>query len=359
MQSVLTELEQDQKVRTLNNALSAEERVAKVIEEESGFPVFLRKRVFVAQDNHNREIDVVCIADRILAIEVKNWTGSVWRNDYRWFQLPFRAQRPLEFEDIFAEARHKAEALKKHLENDHKILLQGEDGTPASKMVLPVLIFTHPQVKLDPNTIANMEGVFTLESFRAYIGSLPHAVKRSQQSWGEWMLSKVPQLWPTSMSRRQAMLPADVKDQVESALGKVRTWDTVTLHNGTLIHGDVVSIDCPSASSSYARHHIVNICLTWSTGGVVGLAGSLWNGTAGVVTLELVDAKRQGKRNESKPRDAQGNIVFPIIMPKAKTDMRNIDRIVVKRAGTPNGEPIPLSTIRSIELSQHVQIAPR
>lgn len=347
MQSVLSDRVQDRKVRQLNAALSAEDIVSTVL-EEAGFPTFLRKRVFVAQDNHNREIDVVAITDRILVIEVKNWTGSVWRNGHRWFQLPYKAQRPLEFEDIFSEATYKADALRRHLENDHKIFMQAEAA------VVPILIFTHPLVKLDPNTVKNIPGVYSLQSFKQYIETVrpTGGIVNKKQSWGSWLVSFVPRFGAKDLLTRETC------DQIEHALSKVRTWDTVVLHNGTMMHGDVVAVECPSACCAYQRYHLSGIKLTWSKPNAVGLLTSLWAGTAGQVELELVEAKKQAKKKEARPRNARGNIEFPILVEKRKEEMRNIDRVVVKRAGSASMEPIPLSTIRSIELSQHLCATP-
>lgn len=358
MQSVLTGTEQGNQEKQLNAALSAEERVGAIIEEEScgGIPVFLRRRVFVAECNHNREIDVVAIADNILAIEVKNWSGSVWRNGNRWFQLAVRAQRPLEFEDIFKEARVKAVALQRHLENDHKIAMSSHSAEAAAAgapKVIPVLVFTNPTVKLDPNTIANMDFVFTLDTFREYLRRNVSLIQRQHQTWTQWVSQLV---IPNFLrpKRTTAALTQSEKDEVEAALGTVRTWDTVVLHNGAMMHGDVVAVECPSASCGYQRYHLHQITLTWSTPTLLGLMGSLWNGTAGTVKLTLCDAKRIPKKNEAKPRDKDGNIFFPVMMPKRNADIRTVDRILMKKAGSARVEPIPLSTIRSIDLSQHL-----
>jgi hypothetical protein len=357
MQSVLTDKEKDRRVLQLNAALGAEDQVAEVL-KAAGIPVFLRKRVFVAQDNHNREIDVVAVADKVLVIEVKNWSGSVWRNGFRWFQLPPKSTRPLEFEDIFAESKYKTEALRRHLENDHKISLPREQEDLVS-----CLIFTHPRVKLDPNSVGNLPHVYSLEGFRQYVNANYAPLSRAGVVGASAHIAKTWVHWAYSLVRPQRpeehTLDGTTKGQICSALGTVRTWDTVVLHNGTLIHGDVMCVECPSAAAAYPRHHLVDIQLRWSAPSVLGLATSLWNGTAGTVVLVLSEAKRKPKKKEQKPRDDDGNIVFPIVMPRKNTDMKQTDRVLVKRAGTPSCEPIPISSIRTIELSQHLQSNPK
>lgn len=360
MQSVLANKEKGSRALQLNAALGAEEIVAAVL-SDVGIPVFLRKRVFVAEVNHNREIDVVAIADKVLVIEVKNWSGSVWRNGFRWYQLPPRSDRPLEFEDIFAESKYKTESLRRHLENDHKIHLPQEQADLVS-----CVIFTHPNVKLDPNSVANLPHVYTLETFRRYVNEtyapitragLAGATSHIAKSCVRWAWSLVPVLG--TKKPEEHILDRSTRDRIHLALDTVRTWDTIVLHNGTLIHGDVMGVECPSAAAAYPRHHLLDIQLRWSTPSMVGLATSLWNGTAGTVVLVLSEAKKRPKKKELKPRNDEGNIVFPILTPKSKTDMRQVDRVLIKRAGKPHEEPFAISTIKFIELSKHLQANPK
>jgi hypothetical protein len=360
MQSVLTEKQKDKKQAQLNAALGAEDQIAAIL-REAGLPVFLRKRVFVAEANHNREIDVIAIADKVLVIEVKNWSGSVWRNGFRWYQLPPRSSQPLEFEDIFSESKYKTESLRRHLENDHKIHLPQEQEDLVS-----CVVFTHPNVKLDPDTVANLPYVFNMNTFRAYVqtnysplsrAGLSVAATHVLKSCTRWAWSLVPVLGASKP--QDHLLDGDTKERIHMALDSVRTWDTVVLHNGTLIHGDVMGVECPSAACAYLRHHLVGIVLRWSDPSLLGLVGSLWNGTAGTVELLLSEAKKKPKKKEQKPRQGDGNVMFPIIQPKSKTDLMQVDRILMKRAGTPRAEPIVLTNIRTIELSKHMQANPK
>jgi hypothetical protein len=325
----------DRKALQLNNALEAEVNVADVLTRAGCREVHMRKRIYVMQDGHHREIDVVALTDRILAVEVKNWAGSIWRSaDNRWFQLPPRQERALEFGDIFEEVEHKANGLRRHLENDHKIKLPDQ-------AVMPVIVFTNRSAKLDPRTVANMKGVFTLEFFEAYAKSV------CAQTWGQWIMSFVP-YW----GHAGDMLP-EVKARVAKALATMKTWDTLVLHNGTVIHGDVKAVDAPNAHLAYERHHLIGLTVSWASSGVWGLFTAAVAGSAGIVRLELTEHKRRAKKKELKQRDPDGNISFNIRMDKR--DMALNDRIVFKRAGSPHTEMISFAQIKSIEMSQHIR----
>jgi hypothetical protein len=336
MQSVKCGQEQSTDVRRLNAALSAEESVKEALNNIGFHETFLRRRIFVAESNCNREIDVIAIIDKIYVIEVKNWSGSVWCNGPRWFQLPVKAERALEFGDITEECHFKAMSLLRHLENVHKILLP-----PGS--VVSCVVFTSPAVKLDPNSAKRLPNVFTLESFREFIGK-----SRSGSSWRDLLAPVVPSFFHPSRS-----ITLEQKNSVAHALGNVRTWDIVMLHNGTTIHGDLVSLECPNFYFSYDRKHIVSVIFKWASPSLVGLAVSLWKGSAGTVLVKLTEAKRVPKRNESKPRNDDGDMYFPILMDKRKGDWNTTDRLIFKRAGTAYSAPIRLTDVRSVELSEH------
>ena len=335
LQNLQQARQKDRKALQLNAALSAEENIADVLTRAGCSDVHLRKRIYVMQDGHHREIDVVAVTDRILTIEVKNWAGSIWRSaDNRWFQLPPNQPRALEFGDIYEEAQYKANGLRRHLENDHKIKIP--EGA-----VVSVIVFTNKCCKLDPNTVANMKGVFTLQSFAEY------AKNTCSQSWGQWVKSWVP-YWG-----HQGELSYEIRSKVGAALSKVKTWDTVVLHNGTVIHGDVKAVDAPNAHLNYERHHLVNLSITWASSGVWGLFTSAFAGSAGFVHLELTEHKRRAKKKEAKQRDPDGNITFAIRMDKR--DMGVNDRVIFKRAGSPHTEMISFAQIKSIDMSQHIR----
>lgn len=139
------------------------------------------------------------------------------------------------------------------------------------------------------------------------------------------------------------------------ALGKVKTWDTITLHNGTFIHGDILRLELPSMDLSLLRDHLVGIEMQWSPSSVWGLVGSLVAGSACNVLVTIVTHKRKektlGRVDREIPRTAEGDVLFPLVMAHRNAETRSVDRILVRRAGSANGEPIYLSNIKSIKLS--------
>ena len=335
LQNLQQSRDKDRKALQLNNALEAEVNVADVLTRAGCREVHMRKRIYVMQDGHHREIDVVAITDRILAVEVKNWSGSIWRSmDNRWFQLPPRQERALEFGDLYEEALHKANGLRKHLENDHKIKLPDH-------AVVPVIVFTNKSARLDPNSVKNMKGVFTMDTFQTYANAA------CAQTWSQWLLSFVPYWGHTGEMSRE------VRAKVAEALSTMKTWDTIVLHNGTVVHGDVKAVEAPNAFLAYERRHLIGLAVTWTSSGVWGLLTAAMAGSAGTVRLELTELKRRAKKKENKQRDSDGNISFQIRMDKR--DMTLNDRVIFKRAGSPHTEMFSFAQIKSLDMSQHIK----
>ncbi|CCW69976.1 unnamed protein product [Phytomonas sp. Hart1] len=227
MRNDLEEKTLSRESRVYLGAIEAEGTVEEVLRKAGWSRVYLRRRVPVSRIGHNREIDVIAVGKVILVVEVKHWQGYVWSNGPRWFQMPVRMKHTLEFEDVMEDNVVKAAALRRFIENTHRIALpdlpllsrEGEgaekkddhnyqtvsfsntgqdknsanenDSSPEDALlndkkdvgtwytdkslhkqcglcVLPIVVFTNPRVKLDPATVKAKKFVFTLNDFRIF-----------------------------------------------------------------------------------------------------------------------------------------------------------------------------------------------
>ncbi|KAG5464409.1 hypothetical protein LSCM1_00594 [Leishmania martiniquensis] len=370
------------------DSMQAEEKVEAVLRKAGWADVFLRRRVAVARVGHNREIDVIAVGPIILVVEVKNWQGFVWSNGPRWYQCrsPKRMDT-LEFEDVQEDNVVKAAALRRYIENARRVELpdshlihadavlcgQEKDASGrhatwysdksihkvCGKCVVPVVVFTHPRVKLDPATVKAKKYVFTLDSFgvfasRAIRGNIDLEALNSVSTtswWPRWMpFTRIPRALATPTSLAAIFLTEEHRRNVAGVVDVLRTWDLVYLLDSRLITGDLQKIDVPSAFCMYDRKHLLDIHMRWNRG-PLGLVKTLLTNRVGTVELVLTTAKRLAKkRKEKKPRNAEGNIVFPMEPKKKKEN----SYLVMKMAGTGKLETVLLCDVDRISLSHHL-----
>ncbi|CAJ1038567.1 putative Nuclease-related domain containing protein [Leishmania shawi] len=369
-------------------SMQAEEKVEAVLRKAGWTDVFLRRRVAVARIGHNREIDVVAVGPIILVVEVKNWQGFVWSNGPRWYQCRNRKRLDtLEFEDVQEDNVEKAAALRRYIENARRVELPdshlvqsdvaflrhdtGTDGKRATwysdkhihkvcgKCVVPVVVFTHPNVKLDPATVNAKKYVFTLESFGTFASHAIHGNvdlealnSGATASWRSlWRpFTRIPRPLATSSTSTAVFLTDEQQANVAGVVDVLRTWDLVYLLDRRLLTGDLQMIDVPSAFCMYHRQHLLEINVRWNRG-AIGLVKTLLTNSVGTVELVLTTAKRLAKkRKEKKPRNAHGNIVFPMKPRKKKEN----GYLVMKMAGTGKLEVVLLCDVDRISLSRHL-----
>jgi hypothetical protein len=370
-------------------SMEAEEKVEVVLHSAGWTDVFLRRRVAVARVGHNREIDVVAVGPVVLVVEVKNWQGYVWSKGSCWYQCRNRkTMDTLQFEDVQEDNVEKAAALRRYIENARRVELPdsnlvqadavifGHDKSGASgrgtwysdkaihkvcgKCIVPVVVFTHPRVKLDPSTVRAKKYVFTIETFRTFAqqalqGNIDIDALNDVVVPSPWWSRVVP--WRRGIRRAAPagspssfLLTKEQQDQVSAVVDVMRTWDLVYLLDRRLLTGDLQSIDVPSAFCSYERKHLLDINVRWNRG-LLGLVKTLFTNKAGTVELVLTTAKRLAKkRKEKKPRNTQGNIVFPMVPKKKKAN----DTIVMKMAGTAELKTVLLCDVDRILLSHHL-----
>ncbi|KAG5465884.1 hypothetical protein CUR178_00599 [Leishmania enriettii] len=369
-------------------SMQAEEKVEAVLRKAGWTDVFLRRRVAVARIGHNREIDVIAVGPIILVVEVKNWQGFVWSNGSRWYQCRNQKRMDtLEFEDVQEDNVEKAAALRRYIENARRVELpdshlvysdaihfdQGKDASSkrttwysdkslhkvCGKCVVPVVVFTHPRVKLDPATVKAKKYVFTLQSFgvfarRAIHGNIDLEALNDVATtswWPSWLpFTRIPCALAGTSASAAFFLTEDQRHSVSAVVDVLRTWDLVYLLDRRLITGDLQKIDVPSAFCMYDRKHLLDIHMRWNRG-PIGLVKTFLTNRVGTVELVLTTAKRLAKkRKEKKPRNAEGNILFPMEPRKSKQN----SYLVMKMAGTGKLETVLLCDVDRISLSRHL-----
>jgi hypothetical protein len=263
-----------------NAAAEAEDAVADAARAlgHGGASVHMNKRVFVPQQRRCREVDVILVADALYVVEVKNWAGDIWRNGGRWFQKPPRENaQALEFGDLLEEIEFKSNALVQFLAHEHGIAMP-----PNS--VLPCLVFTRAGCRLDPATVGCLPNVFTLDAFAQMVGPAAAA------SWLNPMA-----YFPTPFGTLARVQRA----AINKAMDCIRTWDTIVLHNGEQITGDIMRLVLPEyqpadralaggpGSLVLARNEMTELSVDWAAASWFGIVAALFNGYGGCARMKL------------------------------------------------------------------------
>lgn len=287
--------------------------------------------------------------------------------------------------------------------------------TQCGTVVVPVVVFTNPCVILDPNTILREnEHVFTPDSFRLYLRKLAWEDQQRSVLWSWWGGKKFSSLLgrpsthptdhiqegPTEASSPSApfkkkskkkskndnpppsaaspeadmppteaskgkkknvkekvpsvVLSAEMQRKVAEAVDLLRTWDVLQLHDGTVMTGDVQAVIAPSAFCSYERKHVLEMRLDWNSGWF-GLVKTFLMNRSGTVKIILSSEKRLAvKKNEKKPRDAKGNIVFPC-RPRHKK-VGASDRVIVRSPGVTHLITVLMTDVKEISFSKHLYL---
>ena len=257
--------------------------------------IHLRKRVYVAHLRHSREIDLILVTHwAIFVVEIKNWAGKVWfKKDsgdvehLRFFQQPphidptqrnnpqHPGTRALEFEDVVAEGFEKAKFLNDFMAYFHGIRHSNPKSSSSAAgqsiglpqgCIIPCVVFTSPKVELDPTTAGAHPNVFTTETFLQFVG--PALGRDGGVGW-QLFTSLSPYgltdaivasglagySTPASSGKLPkhassvVVLPRHLREKVNAVLNKIRTWDTIYMHNGERFTGDLTEVRlCEQAS---------------------------------------------------------------------------------------------------------------
>jgi hypothetical protein len=347
-------------------ALDAEDNVAAAVEGLGHLSdhIHVRKRVFVPEQGRSREIDVIAVCSSLYVVEVKNWSGKVWRNEDRWFQLPPRAgARALEFNDVLAEVEYKARALVRYLQKNNI-------DVPAGS-VRAVVVFTSAKVDLCPTTIRNHPSVFTAKSFQ-------ETVER-RSAWNDLVTTWAPQLFAG-----KSEITPPLRARINSVLSSVRTWDVLILHNGTRHQGDLKWIKLPEYTEwqdsrdrepflNVQRPSIASASLSWASASWWGALSAAWQGSAGMLQVQLKKGVRlvkpeNKKRGLKAPKPGPTAAVddlhpavlqIPLSHKSSKRAVTDVNHVVFLPAGHTGPIQVALSEIARLEVSERPDDDPR
>lgn len=231
-----------------NAAISAEDRLATHVRTVLGYDG-IRMRVRLERNKEEdknpgrAEVDMILVnQNNIYIVEVKNWFGDVYTsgpNDDHWCQcLPHPVNPRLHGEikdhgDVLGDLKLKTRAFIEQLVNKSGLAAARDLRIPLGAVV-PLLVFTHEKVRLDPRTQKRHPHAMTMAEFSQVVG-----MKDTCWDWCSWAC---PVTVPSNqMTFSQQMTVLEVIDQLP-------TWDIITLHNGTVRTGDVIEFVIPEAS---------------------------------------------------------------------------------------------------------------
>lgn len=230
--------------RRFNDALAAEEQLASAVRNTLGYDG-IRMRVRVprirAEDTTGGrgEIDMIVVNQHaVYVVEVKNWIGDVYEDGGNWIQCPphpmdpRRTGNPRGYGDILGDLQQKARSLVRFMCNHHIVQQRGLHVPMGC--VVPALVFTHAHAVLDADTQRRFPHAMTAAQFLELVG-----VKNACADWTFWA-------FPWAVPSNQLTYTQQLG--VLEIIDDLPTWDTITLHNGTVRTGDVVRFVVPEAS---------------------------------------------------------------------------------------------------------------
>ena len=123
------------------------------------------RRIPSKRQGRRREIDlIVCTPQTIQLIEVKNWSGRLTVRDGAWRQTR-RAGDVVDHGDLLRENRLKRDAVVEYL-HDRGLVL---DEAFVRRHIVPIVIFTNPNLELDPEVEARPD-VISRRELDGYVG---------------------------------------------------------------------------------------------------------------------------------------------------------------------------------------------
>lgn len=181
------------------------------------------------------EIDALVVTPRrVVAVEVKHWSGRLRLDGERWLYQRRSGEEQV-FDSLVAHNLGKVSALQRYLR------AQGFD-LPDSRFT-QILVFSHPRIDLDERLAAD-PGVITLHDLQNSETRLGRGV-----SGFEFVLAKLIERCaklPTAETLADGlydMLTPRTTAAIADAVGRLRTWDVVRLHGGRELIGDLLWVN--------------------------------------------------------------------------------------------------------------------
>lgn len=165
------------------------------------------------------ELDFVIVSPRdAIVVELKNWSGEV-RERGRVVEQVRRGGEVVDHGDVLGELAQKVAALGAHHRKSHR-------KTPP---IRGLLVFHNPNATVEPKLLGREEVVGFAE-LRAQLGGAPGEPEGALVGLLRWL----------GLSHVTAEQPTEAVEALCASLSALGTWDTLELHGGRVLSGDVL-----------------------------------------------------------------------------------------------------------------------
>jgi len=216
--------------------------------------LFAGRRIPSKRQGRRREIDlIVCTPQMIHLIEVKNWSGQLTVRDGVWRQTR-RGGDVVEHGDLIRENLLKRDAVVEYL-HDRGLSL---DQQFVRDHIVPKVIFTNPNLQLDPEVEARPD-VIARRELDAYLG------RQLQKGLAERMFSSLIEFCLDSDSKpgkalsqgHHGQIPPGRYGQIVAFLSETETWDQLHFYGTQVVTGDVVGLRI--GMKTYRKSELVDL----------------------------------------------------------------------------------------------------
>jgi Nuclease-related domain len=279
-----------------------------------GASVLAGRRIPSKRQGRRREIDlIVCTPEMIHLIEAKNWSGRVEVVNGIWRQTR-RSGEVVGHGDLLGDLRQRRNTVAEYL-NDRGLAL---DERFVRDHIIPKIIFTNPNLRLDPAVEARPD-VISRRELDGYLG------RQQRKGLAERVFSAVIEFcldWEGRMtggrpSAGSGRNPQDRYKKIVECLSEVGTWDRLEFHGGRVVTGDI--LDLKVGPRTYRRAELAELAnrlpihLRWTRdrgwGLLKALTGlgslgclSLGNSCIGISPRDRVTFHAVGEREPSSRR---------------------------------------------------------
>lgn len=212
------------------------------------------RRIPSDRQGRRREIDlIVCTPQMIHLIEVKNWSGRLTVRDGVWRQTR-RGGEVIDHGDLIRENRLKWDAVAEYL-HDRGLIL---DEPFVLEHIVPKVIFTNPNLELDPEVEARPD-VISRRELDGYLGRQRQKglAERMYSSLIEFCLDSESKLGKALSQGHHGRIPSGQYEKIVSCLSETETWDQLHFYGTQVVTGDVVGLRI--GSKTYRKPELVEM----------------------------------------------------------------------------------------------------
>jgi hypothetical protein len=238
--------------------------------------VFAGRRIPSKRQGRRREIDlIVCTPAQILLIEVKNWSGQLSIVNGDWRQTR-RSGETVNHGNLIRENKLRQEAVASYL-LEHGLSV---DESFVQKHLVPIIVFTNPNLVLDPEVEAIPE-VVSPRSLHDFLGTQPKGglVNRILSSIFDRLKDFLPEFARGIGQASKDRIPSRIYEKIVSYLEETESWDQLILYGTKVISGDLLSVTI--GPKTYRKSEVADLSgcaeiqLRWTRGRFWGLLKAL------------------------------------------------------------------------------------